>query len=201
MENILRFLNANLGLLTFLTAISAYYIYWKQKRDDRRDAARIILQEIRRAEEIIKDYTQFKIFVFTKKIIAVNSWSKNIHHFVGTLDTDELDRVSNLYSTGEYLDAVIGEISNYKLQSGFGEYHNQVQQLVNPEKAASEMKPIPSEKEPSEEIERPLQLKNVVVQIKAPWEDMLIDITTKYEFIYNSPIAEKLKKIAKVTKI
>ena len=100
------FFNSNLPstLATILAALAAFVVYNKQKSDTKRDAAKIILQEIRRAEDIISDYKQNGGYQFAKKIIATNSWSKNIHLFVGDLDNDELDRISNLYSTGEYLD-------------------------------------------------------------------------------------------------
>lgn len=44
------------------------------------------------------------------------SWSKNIHFFVGDLNNDELDKISDLYSTGEYLDDLVKEISDITLE-------------------------------------------------------------------------------------
>lgn len=77
-------------LATILAAFVAFLVYRRQKADTKRDAAKIILQEIRRAEDIISDYKQNGGYQFAKKIIATNSWGKNIHLFVGDLDIDEL---------------------------------------------------------------------------------------------------------------
>ena len=85
-----NFANSSLffASITFIVGSLAFYIYTKQKSDAKRDAARIIIQEIRRAEEIINDYKQMGGYKFSKRIIATNSWSGNIHYFVGDLDND-----------------------------------------------------------------------------------------------------------------
>src|SRR3989344_2839853 len=116
------FFDSNLPstLATILAAFVAFLVYRKQKADTKRDAAKIILQEIRRAEDIISDYKQNAGYQFAKKIVATNSWSNNLHLFVGDLDNDELDRISNLYSTGEYLDTLIKEISDYTFEIEIG---------------------------------------------------------------------------------
>lgn len=118
--------NFFLALTTFFVGGFAIYLYIKQKEDTKRDAAKIILQEIRRAEDIISDYKQSGGYQFAKKIIATNSWNKNIHFFVGDLDNDELDRISNLYSTGEYLDTLIKQISNYTFKQEIKSVENRI---------------------------------------------------------------------------
>src|SRR3989338_1097255 len=107
--------NFYIGFVTFFVGCFIIYLYIRQKIDYKRDAAKIILQEIRRAEDIISDYKQSGSYQFAKKIIATNSWSENINLFVGDLDNDELDKISDLYSTGEYLDSLIKEISKISL--------------------------------------------------------------------------------------
>ena len=44
---IATFLNANIGVVTFGAGFIAIYLYLRQKGDNKRDAARLILQEIR----------------------------------------------------------------------------------------------------------------------------------------------------------
>jgi len=190
------FLNSNLPstLATILAAFVAFLVYRKQKADTKRDAAKIILQEIRRAEDIISDYKQNGVYQFAKKIIATNSWSKNLHLFVGNLDNDELDRISNLYSTGEYLDTLIKEISDYTFKKEMGapglptiipmvpisQNIQQQGQTVNPDAAQG----VPQ--------------KVQFVKLDPPWKARLDLITFKLEPIYHSTIAEKLKKIAQL---
>lgn len=53
---------------TLIVGLIAILIYFKQKQDKKRDAARIIVQEIRRAEDLISRYIEHRNFSFTKKI-------------------------------------------------------------------------------------------------------------------------------------
>ncbi len=187
------FLNSNLPstLSTLLAAFVAFLVYRKQKSDTKRDAAKIILQEIRRAEDIISDYKQNGGYQYAKKIIATNSWTRNLHLFVGDLDNDELDRISNLYSTGEYLDTLINEISKHtfkkeieapQFQMGTPTVHPNIpqqSQTVNPEGVQQVVPP-----------------RLIEIVLPPPWKPRLDTITFKLEPIYHSTIAEKLKKIA-----
>lgn len=188
------FFNSNLlpTLATILAAFAALLVYRKQKADTKRDVAKIILQEIRRAEDIISDYKQNGGYQFAKKIVATNSWTKNLHLFVGDLDNDELDRISNLYSTGEYLDTLIKEISDYTFKKEIEtpklsaivpmvpQNIQQQSQTLNPE--VIQAMPIPQ--------------KVKIVKLDPPWKARLDIITLKLEPIYHSTIALKLKKIA-----
>ena len=196
------FLNSNLPstLAAILAAFIAFWVYRKQKEDTKRDAAKIILQEIRRAEDIISDYKEHGQYKFTKKIIATNSWAKNINHFVGDLDQDELDKISNLYSTGKYLDKIIEKISDYNFAKniqGFEqsiiELQQKLQSQPQPPQSASVTGGTPQSDSQVKTIPLPLN-----VNVKAPWKGLLDEITLKYEPIYHSTIADKLKTIAKI---
>lgn len=196
------------SLITLIVGGFALYLYVIQKKDSKKDAAKIILQEIRRAEDIISEYKEHKQYKFTKKIIATNSWAKNIHYFVGDLDQDELDRISNLYSTGEYLDSIITKISDYKFDEKIREYDNNFrmpenmaptmisQQLITPTHN------LPIENQPqnlaeNQEIKK-IRIPLIPVSIPAPWQTLLDQITLAYEPIYHTSICDKLKKIAKL---
>ena len=188
------FLNANLPstLATILAAFVAFLVYRKQKSDNKRDAAKIILQEIRRAEDIISDYKQNGGYQFAKKIIATNSWSKNLHLFVGDLDNDELDRISNLYSTGEYLDALIKDISDYTFNK---EMNASVSSPVVP------ILPAPQDNQEQSRTVDPNMSQGIskkirLIPLDPPWKARLDIITFKLEPIYHSTIAQKLKMIA-----
>jgi hypothetical protein len=169
---LLESLNDNLGLVTLLAGTSAIYLYRRKKFDDKRDAAKIILQEIRRADDIISGYKEHGNFQFTKKIIANNSWGKNIHLFVGDLEPDEMDKISTLYSTGEFLDYLIKRISDCNFDKEVENFKKQSEA----KNSKNSLPPIPHEV-----FRNPIS------------EAVLRD----YEFIYNSKTTEKLKKIAK----
>lgn len=186
------FLNSNLPstLATILAAFVAFLVYRRQKADTKRDAAKIILQEIRRAEDIISDYKQNGGYQFAKKIIATNSWSKNLHLFVGDLDNDELDRISNLYSTGEYLDTLIKEISDYTFKK----------EIDAPELPMVPLS-IPQNIQQNSQTVTPVMPgipQAIRIMMSPPWKPRLDLITFKLEPIYHSTIASKLKVIAKL---
>lgn len=52
---IFQFLNDNIGSITLIVGLLAIYLYFKQKADRKRDTAKLILQEIRYAEQQIRN--------------------------------------------------------------------------------------------------------------------------------------------------
>lgn len=182
-----EFINSNffLALVTLTVGGVAICLYLMQKRNKKRDAARIIVQEIRRAEDIISDYKKMGSYQFAKKIIATNSWAKNIHLFVGDLDNDELDKISDLYSTGEYLDRLVGEISHITLE-------DEVER-------GKELIKFQLQQQNFTQNQQNEQSQNIMVPGLPPvWKGRLNTISHKLEPIYHSSIVDKLKKIAKL---
>jgi len=47
------FFNSNIGVVTLLVGLFAIYLYLKQKKDYKKNAAKLILQEVRYAEQKI----------------------------------------------------------------------------------------------------------------------------------------------------
>lgn len=197
------FVNSNffLALVTLGVGSFAIVLYLVQKNNKKRDAAKIILQEVRRAEDIISDYKEHRQYKFTKKIIATNSWAKNIHYFVGDLNVDELDKISNLYSTGEYLDSIITKISDFNfrqmtlaLEENLKNFKKQIQDNQNqfdPNSSGGNVQ------QGQHAINGQLN-KEIKIQIPAPWKELLDEITDRHEPIYHSIIISKLKIIAKI---
>lgn len=163
-------------LITIIVGGIAIGLYLIQRRDAKRDAAKIIIQEIRRAEQIIADYKQTGQYLFAKKIIATNSWSKNIHYFVGYLDNDELDKISDLYSTGEYLDSLISDVSRVTLED-----------IIEKDKKATE----------AQVKQQPV----IIPPLNPVWKFRLDEISYKLDLIYHSTIIGKLKRIAGLDKV
>lgn len=187
--------NGSMAFVTFLVGVLIVYLYIKQKNDGKRDAAKIILQEIRRAEDIISDYKRIRGYHFDKKIIATNSWTKNIHLFVGDLDNDKLDKISDLYSTGEYLDSLIKEISQIRLNDEVEKERKRVEIFA---KHQSQYPPqLDGSVYPIAQVSS--QLINISFPTISPvWQPILDAISLRIEPIYNSEIVAKLKEIAKI---
>ncbi len=104
------------GYQTILVGLVAVFIYFQGRRDSRKDAAKLILQEIRYADQKVRNYRTYSSYNFTEKILPTNSWNKNINLFIRDLTESELDLISKFFSSASYLDEVIKSISNSKNQ-------------------------------------------------------------------------------------
>lgn len=113
----LDFLNKNQGFVTLLVGGSAIYLYLKQKADHRRDAASLVLQEIRYAEQQIRNFKEFGEYKLSDKLLPTNNWNNNIHLFIKDLKETEIDLMSKFYSKASYIDIVISKISDQKHES------------------------------------------------------------------------------------
>ncbi len=191
--------NFFMALSTLLVGFGAIYLYISQRIDSKRDAARIIVQEIRRAEDIIRGYKDAGNFQFTKRIIANNSWGKNIHFFVGDLDPDELDKISNLYSTGEFLDTVISRIFDWKFDYESRKFYEEVpmQRVVAPVPPPEVSLDTP----PTASVQMAGGIEMTMPKPQSAfWSGILLSIVAIYEPIYHTPIIEELKRIAGIYK-
>jgi hypothetical protein len=104
----------NEGVVTLVVGISAFILYFKTRSDTKRDAAKLILQEIRYADQRVRNYRTYNSYNFTEKILPTNSWHKNINLFIQNLSESELDLISKFYSSATYLDDVIKSIAEAK---------------------------------------------------------------------------------------
>lgn len=191
------------GFATLITGLVAIGLYYWEQRGKKQDAAKIIIQEIRRAEDLINEYKEHGSYKFTKKIIATNSWAKNIHYFVSDLPQDGVDKISNLYSTGEYLDSIIAKVSDQVFEDQVNSYKAEINQVAT--QLQNNQNPTASITANPQSVvqasQQPVGIQKVVpvkINIPAPWKVLLDEISYKYEPIYNSDICLKLKNIAKV---
>ncbi len=74
----------------------AYIIYVRQKSDEKRKAARIILMEIRKIESNIKQYNKSDIWNIDSLVWNSNRNKLN-HFFVDGLDRDGMDYINSFY--------------------------------------------------------------------------------------------------------
>lgn len=112
----LKFLNDNLGFVTLITAASAFVVYWKQKSDKKSQIARLILLEIRTAEEKI---TQVKNQIEGipmndfPSVLPINSWNKYAYLFVKNFDSDELKLINSFYNCCERIEEFAKRDNNF----------------------------------------------------------------------------------------
>lgn len=210
------------GFITLLVGGVAIALYKKQKIDYKRDVALLILQEIRYAEQQIRSSQAFspnaENFPLSSKLLPTNSWYKNIHLFMGDFKQPQIDAISRFYAQVEYIDLVIEKISNYKIQiieqvvsdlSGREMQraeilpermylYNIANSLASPRNQLSERisqaNDLHASSLPATGSQAQIpQMVNILIRLKA--NNILKDVTTKIEFIYNTPIGENLRKI------
>lgn len=184
--NILNFLNNNIGLITLLVGSYAIFLYRKQKRDNKKDAAKLILQEIRYAEQqirIAKDH-DFN-YSLANKLLPTSSWPNNIHLFVNDLKEIEIDLISSFYSKASYIDILIKTISDFKSNKENKQTIGFLPQQIpmEPQQAPNQPSMLP-----------PAVFTQELSRIGA--QDIIIKITGGLEFIYNTPAIDKLRHIA-----
>jgi hypothetical protein len=166
-----NFLNSNLliSIITFLVGGFAICLYIKQKVDHEKDAAKLILQEIRYAEQQIRNFRVIGSYSLADKLLPTNSWHKNIHLFVGKLKETEIDMISRFYSNSAYLDIVISKISDKK---------NDILTQINPSPSSPTIPLLP------------------INTFELNSNKILIEVSQKIEFIYNTPAVGKLRELA-----
>ena len=162
------------AILTLVVGFIAYFLYLKQKNDTKRDIAKLILQEIRFAENEIRRVKQRgnADYFLSRKLLPTNSWHKNIHIFISDLDQSQVDMISEFYSRAEFLDYLIKTISDKRATS-----NPQQITLINPTGDPSQVQ------------------SSILID---PAHTLLNTVTTQeIEYIYSSTAVDVLTKISK----
>lgn len=175
--------------ITLVVGGLAYLIYRLQRNDFKRDIAKSILQEIRWAEDLINNYKENGRYKFTQKIILTNSWASNMHLFVSDLTSDEIDKISDLYSTGEYLDQIINKISDTKFNKNVDVFFKLLETgpvMIQSNQSDARVDDNKNKQTP------------IYSEVVPPWKFLLDEISDRHEPIYHSTIVGKLKLIARI---
>ncbi len=160
-------------LITIFVGLFAILLYWKARKDNRKDAAKLILQEIRYADQKVRNYRTYSSYNFTEKILPTNSWNKNINLFIRALTESELDLISKFFSSATYLDEVIKSISDSRNKTFTG--------TDSPPQVAGDIQPAMGTGSLLEDD---------------PAKKLIEAISKDIESIYNTPAADKLRKIS-----
>jgi len=190
------FFNSNffIAIVTLIVGGLAIYLYWKQKVDCSRDAAKLILQEIRYVERKIRKYREMKVYKLYEKLLPTNNWNNNINLFIKKLKETDIDLISDFYAKASYIDIIIETISRQK---------NNLSKFMLPQNSSNfseqgSVTPAMLPKSPTGNI---LQSEHKIDIIKALMmppvsQSILDDVSMSVEFIYNTPVVEKLRKIS-----
>lgn len=112
----MKFLDSNLfnSIIVFLGATVAFWIYFKAKRDEKQQAALLIIIEIRQAEKHLNTLIQQTLeLILLPSLITTNNWEKYKHLFAKDLDSDNLDIISIFYSNCIHIDKCLAQLSPF----------------------------------------------------------------------------------------
>jgi len=101
---------------TFIVGSLAFYIYTKQKSDEKINAATTLVLEIRNAEskiDIVIDKLDKKNTIDLPSILPTNSWRKYSHLFVKDFDLDEIQLLNTFYSSCEIIEDLATRQNNF----------------------------------------------------------------------------------------
>lgn len=173
--------NSLIAAVTLIAGFVALFIYYKEKNDKKRDLAKLILQEVRYAENKIKEYRTHKNYKLHYRLLPTNSWNDNIHLFITDFEQSQTDLISSFYSQASYIDNVIQKISDDKLK-----------QRSYP---ATQLSPVQNFQQYPQQ---PFQMVPPIQQIIFPADaqNILDETSLSVELIYNTPITSKLKTLA-----
>jgi hypothetical protein len=193
---IFKFLNENLGVVTFVVGFAAIYLYIKQRKDRKRDAASLILQEIRYAEQQIRNAkrTTPPTYFLASKLLPTNNWNDNIHLFIKDLNETEIDTISAFYAKATYIDSLIVERSKQKINPTLVQsFPSSPQQsdsvTAQPFLPGGVVPQQVTQQQVIQMVQVPTLGEHVTIQI-------LADVSSSVEFLYNTPAVEKLRKIS-----
>lgn len=128
------------SLITLLVGFAAYVVYKIQKGDSKRDAANIIMLELRNAErnleEARKSYEAEKsknspMIVFPEKLrlMTTESWTKYKYLFVRDLTPEQWDEVGKFYENCKLFDEAV-ELKESSFGSNAAEIRANVLRIV-----------------------------------------------------------------------
>lgn len=123
--------NFFVAFITFLVGTFVIYLYIAQKNDHKRDAANIVLMELRHAENIIDQTKGGEILEVSQALLPTNNWTKYNYLFIGDLDRDELDLINNFYNQCELIDKAATQMSiSTQLEQKANHIHNEIVKLA-----------------------------------------------------------------------
>lgn len=107
------FKNIFSGFATFLSVLAIIWVYKSQKRDKKMEGARVLLAEIRNAENGLDEIKKTGVISDLTFVLPSNSWEKSQHLFIKDFDQDELRLMNTFYYTCASLEKQIQRIKSY----------------------------------------------------------------------------------------
>ena len=190
------------SVVTISVGLFAFLVYRTQKRDYKKNVSSIILLEIQQAELTIKKISENDNIDESTSVLPNDTWSKNHHLFIEDFDYDQRVLITNFYNDCTIIEAAIKEYLDYmsisrsekirliqqeasRLASEFPQQFNEEGVDTNKEVFDAAM---------SGYTARYFNDGTAFAPYKA--KDTVMLYTGRIKGIINTPVGEKLKKLA-----
>lgn len=88
------------SVVTLLVGGIALIVYWLTKRNEKRNAATIILMDVRHAEQVVLSILEKgAVDTFLKNIITENNWNKYKHLFASDFSQDDFSSFNRFFDS------------------------------------------------------------------------------------------------------
>lgn len=88
------------SVVTFIVGLAAFVVYWLKKREEKRNAATIIVMDIRHAEQVVLSILEKgKVDNYLKNILSENNWAKYKHLFASSLSSDDFAAFNRFFDS------------------------------------------------------------------------------------------------------
>ncbi len=189
-------INSNLytAIAAFLVGLFAIFLYIKQKEDQKRDVANLIIAEIRQAERLINQFKKDGVTnSISYKLLPTNNWIKYNYLFIKDLDQDEIEQINNFYNHCFILDKAIDQISiSHELENKSRAIHHFIS-LIAKESLGNEQVFNTNR----DNFLGLIQKDKFVFMPDAPTK-AIAQALSNISFITTSTVGAKLKKIARI---
>lgn len=180
------------GIVTIIVGTIAIVVYFLHKRDEKVNSSRIILSEIRNAEQQILKIKNDGVVSDFSFIMPFNSWQTNNYLFVKILDRDELDLINNFYIAATLAENEIRLLKHY-LPLAMEEKSKEIQsQLITIAKEGAE-----KYKEKKDALLDIVHKEDYWFLPHAP-KEKLLHYLSNIQLVTSTTAGKKLKDIAKI---
>ena len=193
------------GLATIITGVVVLLVYFQQKRDMKVQAARVLLTEIRTAEERInqiKEAVQRGLTNDLPSVFTTKSWQTYSHLFVSDFDQDELKLIGLFYDCGELIEDFAKRNNSFFWVTTEERARVSTQKVAEIILKASEMAITEDQKNEYISTSRAFLSSKLdsynVMYVPAKTMDEIKAYLNKVQMITTSSCGVKLKKFAKV---
>lgn len=183
------------AVTTLVSVAVVLFIYGQGKRDEKRNAARILILEIKAAERALKEVQRndYSVNQLTF-ILPTESWSKFQHYFVKDLSNDQFIEITEFYNSCSTAQKALDRMKNVLPVANEEKIRLTQQALLTLAQEKGDMNSYNEGK--NEILKNRFYLENDFFQ---PYSDITLltkQIFSNVTFIYDKSCGQKLSKIA-----